>query len=89
MWVDVCQWNKTKTTDNSFLIKNELGEDVVVHVDHLKYRVVKNDFGEDVVIHLDHEEHRLVTIDFEDDVAVHVDYTKYSVWSRMTLESTS
>ena len=29
------------------------------------------------------------TIDLKDNVVVHVDYVKYSVWSRMTLESTS
>ena len=61
---------------------------MVVHVDHLKYRLANNDYGEDVVVHVDCKEHRLVTIDLEDDVVVHVDHVKYSVWSRMTLERT-
>ena len=69
------------------LVKN--GEDVVVHVDYLKYRLVKNEFGEDVVVHINYEEHRLVTIDLEENVVVHVDYVKYSVCSRMTLERMS
>ena len=58
-------------------------------MDHLKYRLVKNDLEEDVVVHVDYEEHPLVTIDFADDVRVHVDYVKYSVWARITSESTS
>ena len=93
----------TKTTVLSCLI--DLGEDILLHVDYVKYRRVKNDFGEDVVVHVRYGEHRLVTIDLEDDVIDHadypdhrlvttdfgedVDYVKYSVLSRMTLERMS
>ena len=56
-------------------IKNDLGDDVVVHVEYEKHRLVYPD-------------HHLVTIDLGEDVVVHVNYVKYSAWSRMTLERT-
>ena len=52
----------------------DLREDVVVHVDLAKHRLVMTSLGKDVIVHLDSAKHRLVMIDLGEDVIVHVDY---------------
>ena len=43
----------------------DLGEDVVVHVDHAEHRLVMTSFGNDFIVHLDSAKHRLVMIDLK------------------------
>ena len=59
----------------------DLGEDVVVHVDHAEHRLVMTSSGNDFIVHLDSVKHRLVMIDLKEDVVVHVDII---VWPLLT-----
>ena len=43
------------------LVKNDLGEDVVVHVDYEEHRQVTINVEGDVVIYVDYPDHRLST----------------------------
>ena len=56
----------------------DLGEDVIVHLDSAKHRLVMIDLEEDVV-HVDYAEHRLVMTDLGDDVLTHVGWAEHSL----------
>ena len=58
-------------------VKNDFGEDVVVHVDYEEHRLVTINLEDDVVDHVDYPDHRLVTTDLGEDVVVHVDYAEH------------